>query len=317
LVERGFARARRLVEPDGGVWERACVRVMQACTMLIQAEPQRAVDLSLDIASAPELQTAFAASVRTCARGVALPAMYWTGRIARLSELVEAWGHDAYLSGDRHLEVSCKVIGAHGHLRSDDLARARADIQSAREVPLDYLHNVFSDPWWHANVAMYAGEPQAALDICAEMLTAFRARSAHSAPARNMWDLTEGTCAAALAARGIDRDLALARLERSARAARRSGARGATAIAEQLAATLALQRGERRRSVECLKRAASAYLVSGMRLHAASLELSIARLAPRQLAHERSALAVFAEEGIARPDRWAYMRAPGLGIEWS
>jgi hypothetical protein len=55
-----------------------------------------------------------------------------------------------------------------------------------------------------------------------------------------------------------------------------------------------------------------------MRLHAASLRMSLARLEPDRGAElERAALAVFAAEGISVPLRWAYMLAPGLAVKWA
>ena len=317
MLRRSFARATRLVAPEGDIWESALVQVMEGCAALVVSNSKHAVELTLDIACTPELPTPFAASVRSCARGVALPGLYWTGRIAQLVELAEIWGDDAYVCGDRHLEVSCKVIGAQGYLRSGDSARARANIENARGISLDYLHTAYLDPWWEANVAMYEGNVQAALEICEHMRFGFRLRSGRGAPTRVMWHLTEGTCAAAAAASGSGstRDAALARLARSARAARRSYAHGGVAIAAQLAGTLAFQLGKRRSSIEYLERAIAAYDATGMRLHAASLRLSLARLGPRHHAHEHAALAVFAEEGIEHPERWAYMRAPGLAIE--
>lgn len=56
-----------------------------------------------------------------------------------------------------------------------------------------------------------------------------------------------------------------------------------------------------------------AYDALGMRLWSASLRWSLAELGhPHGAALERAALEVFAAEGIASPERWSRMLAPGL-----
>jgi len=80
-----------------------------------------------------------------------------------------------------------------------------------------------------------------------------------------------------------------------------------------LQGAIELRVGKRGQALAALENAIIAYDALGMRLWAASLRLSLARLGcAHAVAIERSALDTFAIEGIASPERWSRMLAPGL-----
>jgi hypothetical protein len=102
-------------------------------------------------------------------------------------------------------------------------------------------------------------------------------------------------------------------LERCVRGARLAVSAAAPPIAAQLAASLHLLQDEKCAARRQLERAVALCDEQALQLRAASLRLALARLAPRNAQQlERSALRVFAEEGIKAPSRWAHMLAPGL-----
>jgi hypothetical protein len=270
----------------------------------------------MEVATSKQLGSPFAATVRTNARSVVLPGLFALGRIARLSELAESWIRDAVDCGDKHMEVGARVLGAYRYVRLDDAARAQNEIALAAQIELDYVHAARTDPWWQARIWLYRGQPEQALAVCERMREGFGHYAAHSDPTRVEWFAIEGMCAATMAARGQHRERSMRLLERCARGARRAVSAGAPPVAAQLAASLCLLRGHNRAGLRQLERAVSHCDAQQLRLRAASLRLSLARLDARNAReHERRALRVFAEEGIAAPARWACMLAPGLAID--
>jgi serine/threonine protein kinase len=313
LIERHCARALALIESSGDRWQVAFVRASMAGAAGLLFDMQRALDLSLDIATSQDARSALGTSVQTFARSVALPALYWQGRVTQLSELAERWIVEAHDSGDLHLEFAFRFVAAHRHLRRDDPAAANADLAQAEGLGLEYVHPSSYDPWWQSSVLMYEGRAQEVLALSERNRSEFAARSRYYPLHGVVWWLIIGTAHAELAARGIDRRASLRALARAARNVRFSWCAGVRPIRAQLDGTLAWLRGDRPRAFAWLERAIDAYDAQGFRLHAASLRLRLAALQhPAAETLERRALAVFAEESIQAPARWAAMLAPGL-----
>lgn len=313
LVDRAFVRARSLVQDDGDFWDHAFVRVAQAGSDLLTARLARAVDGCDDVANATRLGSSFAACVRTYARSVVVPALYGLGRVARQSELVEAWLREAIDTGDRHMEVEFRITGFVRHLRRDDVARAIDDIEAAHGIELDYLHPAFCDPYFEACVRLYQGRPDLGLAHCDALRERYHLYARYSDPQRLTWNITEGLCAAALAASGERRQEAIALLERCVKRASRCFSVPSRAWTLQLRASLHWLRGQRAEAVSQLRAAIDAFDALGLRLQAASLRLCLARSEPAQAESlEREARAVFDVEGIATPERWVAMLSPGF-----
>jgi hypothetical protein len=125
-----------------------------------------------------------------------------------------------------------------------------------------------------------------------------------------MWAFCEGVALAAVAAAGDRRGHD--RLRACAREAALSWSPLGRPVAAQLHGTLAGLLGDRSRAATLLDRAIEGYDRLGMRLHAASLRLLAPAGRSARDARRARALAVFAREGIAAPERWAAMMAPGL-----
>jgi hypothetical protein len=244
---------------------------------------------------------------------VSLVALYWSGRIAELSERTGRWLDEAVDAGDRRLEFACRTMHCYAHLRTGDPRAAMREIERARGLGLDYVQGAGSDPWWVANVALYAGDPAAALAACDAQRPHYGLYARYSSTMRALWAWTDGQCAAALARVGPDRGSALRTLTGAVDRLQRSRARAARPAAAQLGAALSLVRGDRSRALGELETGAAAYATLGMTLHAAALSLALARLGARDApALERAALAAFAAQGIQDPERWANMIAPGF-----
>jgi hypothetical protein len=128
-----------------------------------------------------------------------------------------------------------------------------------------------------------------------------------------MWALIVGTSAnAVLLCEPSDR-FASAQLRASLRSLRWRRSALRTAALPHLQGTVALREGRRTQALALLDNAIVAYDALGMRLWSASLRWSLARLGHSHAdALERSALEVFAAEGIESPERWSRMLAPGL-----
>jgi eukaryotic-like serine/threonine-protein kinase len=313
LIERQFTRAHQLVQQgEGDPWERAFVSVIEACAASFCAHDERAAELCREIATMTQLGSPMAIFVRNNARTIVLLALSWRGRLRQLSELSEAWLKDTIECGDRHTEVSTRTAALVCHLARDDADRALGEIARMRKLELD-VHHMWLDyePRWLANVHLYRGEPEEAFAVCEGMRPNRGLYLNYHDHMRVVWALTEGSCAAALLARGRDRRRWLGVLRRSILAAKLSVGRRSPPMVAQLSASLALFQGKRRRTLAHLRSAIAGYDALDNRLLAASLRLALARLEP-DAGHEQRALAVFHEEGVVAPQRFAYMFAPGL-----
>jgi hypothetical protein len=306
-MERALAR----VEQSGDHAAAAFVRAIRGARDLHISRFAAAVDGCLEDANSEDLRSELGASAQSLARAAVMPALYWLGEVGRAADVAETWIASARESGDAHLEVSFRVLGAHRYLRTDDPARALRAIRDARMVDLDYMHPAFRDPWWEASVLLYEGDGEGALAVCERAAPDFRANA--FAASRVMWALIAGSASTASAGSGRRRQQAMAELERCVRETRMSTATLAPPIRAQLRGTLAWLRGDRKRALSLIQQAIAHYDALGMRLHAASLRLVAAEGLPAPDATREEALTVFASEGIVAPERWAAMLAPGIG----
>lgn len=314
-LDRRMAHARALVDAEGDLWDRHFVSIMQGAQALILTEFDRALEATEQAATSVESRTPFALAVQSTARAIVLPSLYWRGFARRTAELSEAWIKDAEASGDRHLEVNFRVVGAHRFLRSDDPARARNEIQLARNVRVDYVHPAFSAPWWEATIELYDGNARAAFEICVRMRKVFERAYKSSDSYRALWAVIVGGCASAVLLEQPDDVQAQAYVSLCIRMLEGTRCPLRNASLPHLQGTIDLRLGKRGQALAALENAIIAYDALGMRLWAASLRLALARHGyAHAAALERSALETFASEGIASPERWSRMLAPGLSV---
>ncbi len=312
LLEWRFRQAKQLVDRHGDIAEARLVRVLRASAASMQADHEGAIAACLGIAKATALGNAFAGSVRNCARGLVMPSLYWLGRLPELAVELERYYDEAVDSGDLHLQITCLVFGSHLHLRRDDVERARRDIRTAESIPVDYAHLALAEPWWRGQVELYAGEPERAQSIYERALGREPDYLQHCPGLRLYFLVADAQCAAALAMRGVDREANIARLERAVRAARRCGRSKLHDLAP-LDAMLECVRGRPAAAVPKLQAALRLYRRRGMQLYVASMQLALASIAPGSTdADALSARATFARLGVASPERWAFMVAPGV-----
>ena len=309
-VDRAMDRALDCVARDGDRSDVAFVRAVRGARDLYVGRLASAVAECLETATTADAGTEVGAAAQSLARAAVLPTLYWLGEVARAADLAEAWIADARETGNVHLEVSFRLVGAHRHLRRGDPGRALRELREVRAVDLDYAHSGLGDAWWEASALLYQGDAAAAVAACDRARPLFEVRSGAFAGSRVLWTLSEGTSWAALASSG-HQPLALERLQEHARTAARSWSPLGRPVAAQLHGTLAGLQGDRARAARLLGRAIDGYDRLGMRLHAASLRLLAPGVGEREARRAR-ALAVFDREGIVEPERWAGMMAPGV-----
>jgi hypothetical protein len=313
LVERRMETALTLVRRYGDPVDIGFVQVMRAACYLYLAEPARTCEITLPIATSTDAGAGIGASARSLARAISLPALYWVGRVRDLAAYAELWIEQSNTAGDRFLQAGFRLVSAHRFLRIDDSARAFAEIELARSRRLDDELADLADPWWEVGIALYAGQPERALEVCRSLRESFEGHSGISKTHRVLFAFSEASALAACAAEGRNEDEALRAIARAERLARSSGVMLGTAQAPQLAATAAWLRNDGKRARELLERALVEYEACGMRLFSASVRLRLARIGAADAdGLRRAGLAVFEEEGIVEPERWANMLVPGF-----
>jgi serine/threonine protein kinase len=293
------------------LWPPSSLLLAQATYFLYTTSLDETLELCLPLTVRDEEATARA---RAVAQMASLPALYLTGRIARLNELSERCLRDARQRGDRVEEVNALVYGVFRDLARDDGAGARARLARARAVPLDFVHAALGDPWWESSVALYAGDARAAFDRHFLPASEYWARLYPAASHRVLYWLSFGNAASAMIAGATDRRRFFAVLERSIRRVGRDRARLAKPAFCQLRAQLAYHRGQRERASVLLAEAALEYDALGARLHAAAARLARASLVDGPAAEQLRlrATQVFETERIANPARWTSMLIAGL-----
>jgi hypothetical protein len=293
------------------LWPPSSLLLAQATYFLYTTSLDETLELCLPLTVRDEDATARA---RAVAQMASLPALYLTGRVARLNELSERCLRDARQRGDRVEEVNALVYGVFRDLARDDGAGARARLASARAVPLDFVHAALGDPWWESSVALYAGDARAAFERHSLPASEYWARLYPAASHRVLYWLSFGNAASAMLATATDRRRFLRVLERSIRLVGRDRARLAKPAFCQLRAQLAYHRGQRERASVLLAEAALEYDALGARLHAAAARLARACLVDGPAAEQLRlrATEVFEAERIANPARWTSMLIAGL-----
>jgi hypothetical protein len=125
--------------------------------------------------------------------------------------------------------------------------------------------------------------------------------------------VSRATTWGALAESERTRAVAMRELARCHAALRRNGSTLAKPYTLHVAGVRAWLGGDPARAFEAIERGLVEYDRLGMRLHAASLRLALAARGHRDAAAlDRTARGVFQAEGIAVPERWAFMVAAGL-----
>jgi hypothetical protein len=248
------------------------------------------------------------------ARCVTIGALNESGRVLRLTQLAEPWLTDAIDGGDRHMEVTVRMTTAFArYLRDDDTQATRVELDLASRIGLDYEHFAVRDPVWYAGLLLYERQPARALAHCERLRRRMPGYVGHSDSVRLGWFVVEGQCAAGMAALGQERARALALLDACARRSARLRTASAPLVAAQLLASACFLRGDGEDAMLHARRALTLADALGQRLVAASLRSALVRLgAPDSATLGREAAAIFAEEGVARPERWAQMQLPGL-----
>jgi hypothetical protein len=316
IIEWQFARARSLARsPDP--WSEAFVRTMHGAAKLLWSDTAGAYAMCSEVAQRRVLDSPLASSVRMAARCVTIGALNENGRVGLLSQLAEPWLREAIDGGDRHMEVTVRMTTALArHLRRDDPEAARAELDLASGIELDYEHFAVRDPVWYAGLWLYVGQPARGLAHCELLQRQLPQYVLHSDSVRLGWLGVQGQCAAGMAALGQERVRALDLLQACAQRATRLRTSNAPLLAAQLQASACFLRGEHEPAASHARRALALADALDQKLVAASLRRALVRLgAPDSATLEHAAARMFADEGIAHPQRWAQMHLPGVLYE--
>jgi hypothetical protein len=200
-------------------------------------------------------------------------------------------------------------MASHRFLALDQVEHARESLR-ALDDPMGRRSQYTADPWWRADVELYAGNITGALEIC---------RVAHALPLqlavestslhRSWLAYTEARVAlSALSVTGHSqhRSLSRARLRRL----RRQSYAPAKPQALAVEAALLFAEGQRGLSAQRYTLAASEFDALGLTLHAAAAGFRAALIAADHGAVER-AFTVCTERGVRDPERLLRMLAPG------
>jgi tetratricopeptide (TPR) repeat protein len=234
-----------------------------------------------------------------------------SGSFDRVLEHADRWLIEARLMGDPFGALVVHVMGSHRFLALDDVEAARSSL-AALSTDVGRRSLYVADPWWPADVALYAGEAAQALEICRvarglRLQLAMESTSLH----RSWMAFTEARVALACMARGIPQR----RLVK--RALRRLDAQGylpAQAQALQVRAALAHADGDKVKAGTLLREAAEHFDRVGFVLYREAARYRLGQLQGGDdgKALVARALDACAQKSVKDPERWLRTLAPGF-----
>ncbi|WP_437304645.1 serine/threonine-protein kinase [Sorangium sp. So ce388] len=247
-------------------------------------------------------------------------ALEYLGRLREVEWRAAACRREAETTGNLYTRVQAYLYLSLGRLAADDPGAATALARDALALWPPEQENFLFQHWLGLKTSvysdLYAGRAVDAFQrICSAWPRAERSSLLELQFVRVFaLQLRAGASLALAAARPADRRRLVAMAERDARRLEREPAPIARAAASLIHATAAAQRGRTGGALGYIEEAIAGYEAAGMALHAAAARRRRGVLAGgdegrRQVAE---ADAHMAAEGIAKPERWAAMYAPGF-----
>jgi hypothetical protein len=236
-----------------------------------------------------------------------------TGELSQLTASSTLWLAEAESLNDPLGMLLVGVMASYRFLaldRPEAVAAAVAPMFS----PLGQRTPFSADAWWVGDVALYRGDFAGAL---AAIRAAHRSpyfRAMQRTPSHRAWDALFVGRAHLAAARTAPRALAV--VERAQRTLSRSRYAPAAPMAAQLAAGIALVRGDLEAALPALTRAAQGYRQSGMQLPAAAMRYHRGVLLGGGQGAQLVAAATAAahELGVKDPEHWFHFLLPGRDL---
>ncbi len=245
--------------------------------------------------------------------------LLWMGRLDELASFVQSHVREALDRGDLFAATYARMHTWYAPIAADDPVRARAEMREAiARWSRDGFHIMhFWALYAEAAYELYAGDARGALDRLTARWPELQGSNVLRVQFHRAWmTLLRGACAvaAALTARGLARGRLLAEAERAAVKLAGEGMPYTLPGSALIRAGVLAARGRRSDALPDLDVAIAGFRAADMSLHAACArrrkgELLGGAEGARLVA---DADAVMREQGIARPDRWAALVAPGF-----
>jgi hypothetical protein len=232
--------------------------------------------------------------------------------LRRAQELAPGFIREAREHGDPYWEHSVRVLSAFRLLCDDRVDEA---LEEWRHAVTAYPENdVYRDAIWGVAVGLYAGRIDIAQQAAAISKALFWRSTILFAFSRAVHLWSRGSVAAAELARGAG-FRARAQIRLTCCLLRLENAPIAAAFREHLSAVLAYRANHTARAVRHLERCCRIFSEHQLEIFAACADALLARLHPApaaRLAHRERADAVFAREGLKRPELWVRALLPGF-----
>jgi serine/threonine protein kinase len=248
---------------------------------------------------------------------VLLDGLWRTGRFTELFERLGEIIADAASRGDLLLEINLRIkfrslIQLAADRPEDAIRESREALARWSQAQFQLVH--LWDLYWQTEALLYEGKPEAAREHLQE---SWGALSRSQLLQLQMYAVTmreleaRTTLACAAAEKGRKRETLLLEASKMARRLERTGAPWARGHAALLEAGVAALRNDRTDAVGLLTRAEVRFLEADMGLHA-----EVARARRMQMERKKSereaALEGLRARGIADPERWLALLAPGI-----
>ena len=245
--------------------------------------------------------------------------LLWMGRLGELVSFVESHARAALDRGDLFAATYARMHTWYAHIAADDPPRARAEMREAisrwSRGGFHIMH--FWALYGESAYDLYAGDARGARTRLLARWPELARSNILRVQFHRVWmTLLRGGAAigAALTARGSERADLLREAERDAAGLTGEGTPYSIPAASLLRAGVLAARGRREAALPDLEAAAAGFGAADMALHAACARRRKGEIVGgdegRKLVAEADV--AMTAQGIARPDRWATMVAPGF-----
>jgi hypothetical protein len=248
-------------------------------------------------------------SVCNFSRSGRLAVWHASGAFDRVLTHAERWLLEARAMGDPFGELVVHVMGSHRFLALDQVAAARESLR-ALDSEMGRRSQYCADPWWRADVELYAEQPASALQICRVARALPLQLAVESTSLHRSWlAFTEARAAlAAYVASGHSQYRALAKLRLARIRAQRYAPARFQAVS--IHAGLCRAAGDRERARALYHEAGRGFASLGFSLYAAAARYREGQLSENHALIE-AAFAACTQRSVQNPERLLRVLAPG------
>ena len=307
--DEAVARAVAFCEQHGDVQEHALVLASSGARDVYLGRLPEA-ELALERAEALLREHGLPVlSVCNFSRSGRLAVWHATGAFDRVLAHADRWLLEARAMGDPFGELVVHVMGSHRFLALDQPEYARESLRALDE-PMGRRSQYTADPWWRADVELYAENVQGALEICRVAHALPLQLAVESTSLHRAWlAFTEARVAlSAFSVLGLSRHRSLAK--RRLQRLRRQHYAPARPQALTIEAALLCAAGQRAIAATRYAQASQLFAALGMPVYAAGCDFKRGLLMNDHGAIER-AFRECTSRGVREPERLLRMLVPG------